>query len=252
MNGMRYDGEHATRRRLMTRKNGSFSSSSILLCFLLFSPAAQNEIPDSGRSRDRLRRHTHGPNVSQKKRDECVPATPLQVFIIETYICERPSIRLKLIFFVGVRESADLQAPVTSGRRGSGKWATSLAFCVWPLSICHFVRPPEAPLVQIHFFFFPNLLDTTRSMVSLSRRADAAKRGRTPCGRPSVPSGSFGRNRNVWTFSGFWQAKSGHLSVGGPQLRTWASVKAERLRQRSLAVAKGFVAVSLGAVYDWQ
>ena len=153
MNGMRYDGEHATRRRLMTRKNGSFSSSSILLCFLLFSPAAQNEIPDSGRSRDRLRRHTHGPNVSQKKRDECVPATPLQVFIIETYICERPSIRLKLIFFVGVRESADLQAPVTSGRRGSGKWATSLAFCVWPLSICHFVRPPEAPLVHIHFFF---------------------------------------------------------------------------------------------------
>ena len=102
MNGMRYDGEHATRRRLMTRKNGSFSSSSILLCFLLFSPAAQNEIPDSGRSRDRLRRHTHththGPNVSQKKRNECVPATPLQVFIIETYICERPSIRLKLIF----------------------------------------------------------------------------------------------------------------------------------------------------------
>ena len=109
--------------------------------------------------------------------------------------------------------------------------------------------------MQIHvfvFFFFPKIFGHD-AVDGLFVSACGCSQKRTDAVRKAVRT-----FRLVWAeserldISGFWQAKRRHLSVGGPQLETWASVKAKRLHQRSLAVAKGFVAVSLGAVYDWQ
>jgi hypothetical protein len=137
------------------------------------------------------------------------------------------------------------------------------------LSLGHFFAPPEATgalgLKEEKQINFSNLWTPGGTAVdewSLSLRADAtAKRGvRHPGGRPSLPSwcraegaergGGIGRFIPFRYFS-FWQRRGAICQPVGRSLKRGRPSKAETPPEVSAGRLK-VLAVSLGAVYDWQ